>query len=305
MLIRNIEFFVEVSKCKSISEAAKKLYISQQTLSSAIQNLERDLGIALFERSSTGISITEKGKEFLSDAIKILNILDYWENHNSEPKNNISGNVDIAGGEPFGKLMVQLVTELRTSHPSINVNFHVVPSHDLPDYLWAKKARIGLAACSATYSIRDLQQFAQEKNLEMEQVGLTRLVMIVNRNNDLCREKVVSLSDCKHMCLALRNNERSLNFVDIHKHFKKTYSFYNIKQVATFVGANKDAAAFVPAIIFREDIMPHHPDVTSIELSDYGIVHPLFLFYPKEEECRPEERVVIDIVRRLERVRSM
>ncbi len=134
MLIRNIEFFVEVSKCKSISEAAKKLYISQQTLSSAIQNLERDLGFALFNRSFAGISITEKGAEFLSDAIKVLNILNYWENQKFETEDSISGNVDIAGGEPFGRLMVQLVTELRGTHPSINVSFHVVPSHDLPDY---------------------------------------------------------------------------------------------------------------------------------------------------------------------------
>ena len=68
MLLRGIEYFVEISKYKSISESSKKLYVSQQTLSSAMKNLERDLGFELLERSSSGVTLTKLGRCFLSDA---------------------------------------------------------------------------------------------------------------------------------------------------------------------------------------------------------------------------------------------
>lgn len=304
MLLRNIKLFVEVSKSKSISEAAKRLYISQQTLSSAIRNLEEELGISLFSRSSSGVMITEEGSDFLSDAIKILSILNYWTNRTTLSRSHLEGTVDVAGGEPFGTLMVQLVSQLRKSHPNITVNFHAVPSHELPDFLRSKGAKIGMAASSSLYSVKDLHQFAIEKDFVMEQIGLTRLVMIINSDNIICKEKSVSLRDCKHLNLAVRNDEHPLSYMDIKRYFQKVYSFNGIRNVIRFVDTNKDVAAFVPVIIYKEDIQPIYENIAHIKLTDYGTTHPLFLFHPRLEHSTPEELIVLDLIRKLELTRS-
>ena len=61
MKLEYIQYFIEVAKSGSISAAAKKLYISQSTLSSAISTLEAELGYPLLHRSSVGTSLTDEG----------------------------------------------------------------------------------------------------------------------------------------------------------------------------------------------------------------------------------------------------
>ena len=56
----------EIAKCGSITQAAKNLFITQPSLTIAIQKLETELGFFLFNRSQKGVQITEKGEEALS-----------------------------------------------------------------------------------------------------------------------------------------------------------------------------------------------------------------------------------------------
>jgi DNA-binding transcriptional LysR family regulator len=68
--ITDIRNFLETASCNTISEASRKLEISQPALSESIKNLEGDLGCILFYRSRTGIQLTSSGKQFLDKAKK-------------------------------------------------------------------------------------------------------------------------------------------------------------------------------------------------------------------------------------------
>ena len=48
-----------------MNEAAKKMFISQPSLSAAVKELEKEIGISIFVRSNRGIVITPEGEEFL------------------------------------------------------------------------------------------------------------------------------------------------------------------------------------------------------------------------------------------------
>ena len=69
MKMRSLEYFVALAESKSINEAAKKLYVAQPSLTKALQLLERELGVALFERTGTGIRLTEAGEKILPEDI--------------------------------------------------------------------------------------------------------------------------------------------------------------------------------------------------------------------------------------------
>jgi DNA-binding transcriptional LysR family regulator len=69
---RQLQFFVAVAEQGSVSRAAQKLSISQSSVTEAIKELERDLGVELFERHPRGLNITHKGHQFLRHATKIL-----------------------------------------------------------------------------------------------------------------------------------------------------------------------------------------------------------------------------------------
>ena len=75
-----LKYALTVASSGSISEAAKKLYMSQPQLSKAIRELEYSLGVPLFRRTSRGVVPTSKGEKFLVHARNVLEQVDIIEN---------------------------------------------------------------------------------------------------------------------------------------------------------------------------------------------------------------------------------
>lgn len=79
MTLLQLKYVIQIVECGSITEAAKKLFITQPSLSTAIKELERELGIDVFYRSTKGITLTNDGQEFLSYARQIMEQSDLLE----------------------------------------------------------------------------------------------------------------------------------------------------------------------------------------------------------------------------------
>lgn len=62
MTFQQLEYVVEISKCGSINKAAQKLFLSQSGISTAVRELEQELGIRIFARSNRGVEFTQEGK---------------------------------------------------------------------------------------------------------------------------------------------------------------------------------------------------------------------------------------------------
>ena len=67
-----LQYIVTTAQEKSISKAAKKLYISQPSLTLSIQNLEKELGVVLFERTRGALSLTYAGQLYYDWALNTL-----------------------------------------------------------------------------------------------------------------------------------------------------------------------------------------------------------------------------------------
>ena len=81
---RDVLYVSTIASCKSISQAAEKLYITQPSLSRYISHLEHDLGLALFSRSSQGISLTDAGRVYIKYAEEILSVYQQMQTELSE-----------------------------------------------------------------------------------------------------------------------------------------------------------------------------------------------------------------------------
>lgn len=68
-----LEYFIKVAECGSITKAAKELYISQPSLTKSIANLEAEYDIQLLERVPKGVSLTPEGREFFDYAKDVVN----------------------------------------------------------------------------------------------------------------------------------------------------------------------------------------------------------------------------------------
>ncbi|SFD82248.1 DNA-binding transcriptional regulator, LysR family [Paenibacillus catalpae] len=87
MTLQQLKYIIEVASRGSINEAAKRLFISQPTLSNAIKDLEEELQLAIFERSNKGIALSKEGVEFLSYARQVVEQAELLENRylNAKP----------------------------------------------------------------------------------------------------------------------------------------------------------------------------------------------------------------------------
>ena len=75
MKLTQLLYFKTVAEMGKISQAAKKLYVSAPALSIAIANLEKELGVKLFDRANNKIILNEQGKKYLQHVNQILDDL--------------------------------------------------------------------------------------------------------------------------------------------------------------------------------------------------------------------------------------
>lgn len=72
MTLNQLKYVIALSRENSINEAAKKLFISQPSLTTALKSLEEEVGFDIFIRNKNGISLTVKGSEFLGYAKSVI-----------------------------------------------------------------------------------------------------------------------------------------------------------------------------------------------------------------------------------------
>lgn len=80
MTIQQLKYIITVAETDSITEAAKKLYISQPSLSNAIKDIEKETKLTVFHRSRQGIALTKEGLEFLGYARSVVQQMELLEN---------------------------------------------------------------------------------------------------------------------------------------------------------------------------------------------------------------------------------
>ncbi|MFQ9514230.1 MAG: LysR family transcriptional regulator [Eubacterium sp.] len=72
MTLQQLKYIVIVAETGNITEAAKRLFISQPSLTNAIRELEREMQITIFNRTNKGVTVSNEGDVFLSYARQVL-----------------------------------------------------------------------------------------------------------------------------------------------------------------------------------------------------------------------------------------
>ncbi|MDE7349094.1 MAG: LysR family transcriptional regulator, partial [Clostridia bacterium] len=89
MTFQQLKYIITSAELGSITEASKALYVSQPSLSGAIKEVEKEIGITIFTRCRAGIALTKEGIEFLGYARQVVQQMELLESkyiHNRSPK---------------------------------------------------------------------------------------------------------------------------------------------------------------------------------------------------------------------------
>ena len=193
MNITHVRYAVEVAKLGSVARAADKLLTAQPNVSRAIKELEADLGISIFERSTKGMVLTTDGEDFIAYAEAILRDIDGFEAHykNGEAKK-----------ERFS------ISVPRASYISDAFSSFTAGLGDAPFEFFYKETnseraisniltgdyKLGIIRYREDYD-KSFKSMLEEKGLLYEVVAEFTYVLVMNKEHPLATKDTVSYGD--------------------------------------------------------------------------------------------------------------
>ncbi len=122
MTSQQLEYIIALADEKSFSKASHKLYISQPALSQFVKNLESELNVQLFDRSTTPIKLTYAGELYVKSARKIQSIMTELNNELADLTILNIGELSI-GTIPFraASMLPKSIVAFRKKYPGITL----------------------------------------------------------------------------------------------------------------------------------------------------------------------------------------
>lgn len=131
-----LDYILAVSREHSFSKAAEKLYVSQPSLSTAIQKEEHKWGTSFFDRSSTPVELTEDGSYYIQTMKEILELQNQMKDHFNANKKKKNMVINIGGPSYFCTYVLpSLIQVFHEQHPACRINLFEVSDSDLLKYL--------------------------------------------------------------------------------------------------------------------------------------------------------------------------
>lgn len=206
MTLQQLKYAIEVATSGSINEAAKRLFIAQSSLSTAIKELEEEIKVKIFERTSKGINVSVEGAEFLAYARQILEQAELLENRYMDAK-------------PFPQRFA-----VSTQHYAFAVNAFVnlIKKYALEEYEFALRetktheiledvknlrSEIGILYRNE-FNSKVMNKLLKENNLEFNQLFEASPHVFISAKNPLAKQEKVILEDLEpYPCLSFEQGE--------------------------------------------------------------------------------------------------
>ncbi|MGH3587579.1 MAG: LysR family transcriptional regulator [Pseudonocardia sp.] len=144
--LSQLEVLVAVVECGGFSGAAKKLYLSQPSVSNHVRNLESSLGVLLVQRTTQGARCTPAGEVVVEHARKIFALLGSLEHAVAGFQGLDAGRLDVSGTTTLGSyLLPQLVADFSARAPKVDCQIRV-GNEDTVE-AWLLRGEIALGLC--------------------------------------------------------------------------------------------------------------------------------------------------------------
>jgi DNA-binding transcriptional LysR family regulator len=126
--IRQLTYFVTVAEELNFGRAAERLHIVQPAVSQQIRRLERELGVALFDRSSRHVRLTAAGERLLPEARAVLATADRARQVATGIAVGTDGILRVGTSQGLGERLDRTLEELRKSAPRLQVRLVSAPA---------------------------------------------------------------------------------------------------------------------------------------------------------------------------------
>ncbi|MGN0328119.1 MAG: LysR family transcriptional regulator [Lachnospira sp.] len=206
MTLNQMKYAITIAESASFNEAAKKLYISQPSLSTSIHSLEEEIGIQIFRRSQNGISITPEGKEFIGYARQVMeqyDLLDakYISKSNAKKKFGVS----MQHYSFAVKAFVEMVKQFGMDEYEFAV--HETKTHEVIEDVKNGKSELGILYLNE-FNHGVLEKIFAENDLEFHKLLTCDVYVYMWKGNPLAGKKTLTLEELKeYPCLSFEQGD--------------------------------------------------------------------------------------------------
>ena len=146
MTLKQLEAFVKIANNRSFTLAAKELFITQPTVSAYINNLEEELGVRLFDRTTKEVQLSDEGDRIYLYAKEILELADKIQNSFSMDEDNKVRQVVISTSSIPGQFLVpEILSAFKKKFPDVDFRVRETDSAGVVEDITNHMADIGLA----------------------------------------------------------------------------------------------------------------------------------------------------------------
>lgn len=249
------KIFYEVAKCENISEAAKLNFTSQPSISRSIKKLEEELGVKLFFRKTSGVQLTEKGKELLNFVELSYNSLVIAERNMVETENLNRGKLSIGMPSNIGSfLLFDKIIEFHNKYPKIEVTIITGSTHKLLDLLESHQV---------DFVIDTSPVDVECDSTKVKKIKTVRYAFIINKNSSVNYNGIKSLKDLEKYPLILpipnTENRKDLDmlFLDKNVNVENVINIHTSEMIISGVKKNLGIGYVIENLIFYDkDIVP-------------------------------------------------
>lgn len=196
MRIQQLEYLERIVEAGSINEAAKRLFLTQPSLSNAVKELENEMGIQIFQRSSGGISLTAEGREFMTYSKQILDQVNLM---NERYKNGQQRKQSFSVSAQHYAFVVHAFVELIKSVNANEYQFTLreTETQNIFNDLAQFKSELGILYTNG-FNQKIMQRLFKENNLVFTPLFVAKPHIFVSRYNPLTSKSSVDLSDLEY-----------------------------------------------------------------------------------------------------------
>jgi len=299
MHFKNYEYFLAIVQEGGVSNAAKKLYLSQPSLSKYIKRLETNLGVELFDHGSYPLKLTYTGEVYYNHLMQYIKIDKQFKQKLLEIKNEKSGEIQLGLAIWRGAcLLPEVLPSFMKQYPGIDVSITEGRSSQLVSDLLSE---------TLDFAVMNLPRNMNLNKFTYETLMHEEILLVGNKNNPIVKEALEAdrVSRFPHIDIKRLMAERFIltkpgqnltsavdNYFSKH-HLQPTNTFKveNVTTATNLVSAGL-GFTFVPENGLKDDLIPKHLAIFS--LNDPDLVWPLAVVTKKDAYTTEVARLFIN-----------
>jgi len=294
MTLHQLRIFAAVARHLNVTRAAKKLNISQPSVSQQVKLLEAEYGVQLLRKAGRGIELTERGQHFLTEAGPILLQVEKLRARFGSKLNRGKAETLTLGGSygPSASLLPLLSAAFRESHPEVEIILRTDYSRVVERLLLDSEVEIGVVVNPSSSPQVVVEPCRQED-----------LVAFVSTKHPLAKKRGLTLADLAQVPLVvLKGKAAEEKAEEILSQLQKQGLNPKIAMQCESPEAMKTSvrAGMGMGVLYRDIVAPdaQRGNLKIIKIPGLKMAVATFILYSKERPLSPNAKDYLALLRK-------